>query len=228
MNTDCIACDANKLPGLYSIMTDEHGERTFNYWRQNSAARELFQTKGEIEFSPLAEFNIIYYSAISLAILPINVREVFLKWLSEQRLAGNIRVAFDSNYRPALWEGGKEARFWIEKAWGCCDIALPSADDEKSLFGDKDFEQTIKRLNGYGANFGVLKRGESGPLPLTPIGELPSFKPAEKIIDTTAAGDSFNGAFLGALLTGNSMKEAMLTGHECARKTVGFAGAFIK
>ncbi len=228
INTDGITCDANKLPGLYSIMTDKSGERTFNYWRQNSAARELFQTGGKIDFSPLSGFDIIYYSAISLAILPVNVRDAFLEWLTDQRLKRNIRVAFDSNYRPALWAGDEEARFWIEKAWRCCDIALPSADDEKTLFGDKDFEQTIKRLNGYGANFGALKRGKDGPLPLTPIDQLPIFKPAKNIIDTTAAGDSFNGAFLGALLAGNPVKEAMLTAHDCARKTVGFAGAFLK
>ncbi|MCF6326859.1 MAG: sugar kinase [Devosiaceae bacterium] len=226
LNTNNITRDANKLPGLYSIMTDEHGERTFNYWRQNSAAKELFQTGGEIDFSPLSDFDIIYYSAISLAILPVNVREAFLGWLADQRSLGNIRVAFDSNYRPALWSGVEDARFWTEKAWKNCDIALPSADDEKSLFGDRDIEQTIKRLNSYGANFGALKRGADGPLPLTPIGELPQFKPAKKIIDTTAAGDSFNGAFLGALLVGAPIKEAMLKGHDCARETVGFAGAF--
>lgn len=226
IDTGHIVLDANKLPGLYSIMVDEQGERTFNYWRQNSAARDLFQSGSRIDFSCLSGFDIIYYSAISLAILPANVRKAFLGWLAEQRSRNNIIVAFDSNYRPALWNGVEEARLWTKMAWKNCDIALPSADDEKSLFRGENPEQTIKRLNGYGAVFGVIKRGGDGPFPLTPIKDLPNFRPANNVVDTTAAGDSFNGTFLGALLAGTPMKEAMLKAHECARKTVGFAGAF--
>ena len=33
-------------PGLYAITTDETGERSFTYWRDNSAAREMFALSG--------------------------------------------------------------------------------------------------------------------------------------------------------------------------------------
>lgn len=223
--TGNIVLDENKLPGLYSIMTDERGERTFSYWRDNSAARGLFQEKDAIDFSVLDGFDLVYYSAITLAILPVSVREAFLDWLAGRRAEKKLLVAFDSNYRPALWPGPAQARHWTERAWRCCDIALPSADDEKALFGDTDFSGTIRRLHDYGVGLGALKRGESGPLPLGLAGELPVFEPAEKIVDTTAAGDSFNGAFLGALLLGADMVKALERGHARARATVGFAGA---
>ena len=32
------------LPGLYTIETDENGERSFSYWRSQSAAKTLFKT----------------------------------------------------------------------------------------------------------------------------------------------------------------------------------------
>ena len=37
---------ADKLPGLYTVRIDEHGERRFSYWRSASAARHLFAGTG--------------------------------------------------------------------------------------------------------------------------------------------------------------------------------------
>jgi len=56
--------------GLYAISTDDSGERSFTYWRNQSAARTLFQRNGKTEFSFLSDFDVIYLSAITLAILP--------------------------------------------------------------------------------------------------------------------------------------------------------------
>ncbi len=42
---DLVARLAGRLPGLYTIRTDERGERSFTYWRSASAARDLL--KGE-------------------------------------------------------------------------------------------------------------------------------------------------------------------------------------
>ncbi|WP_038962967.1 PfkB family carbohydrate kinase, partial [Yersinia pestis] len=39
IQTDLIQRMDNKLPGLYFIETDESGERTFYYWRNDAAAR---------------------------------------------------------------------------------------------------------------------------------------------------------------------------------------------
>ena len=39
VNTDLIQRMADRLPGLYYIETDDTGERTFYYWRNEAAAR---------------------------------------------------------------------------------------------------------------------------------------------------------------------------------------------
>ena len=73
--TEAIDRLPSKLPGLYAITTNEGGERTFHYWRENSAARQLFQSPGGLSFAALDGFNILYLSAITLAILAPGVRD---------------------------------------------------------------------------------------------------------------------------------------------------------
>ena len=73
---------------------------------------------------------------------------------------------------------------------------------------------------------GALKRGAQGPHSL---GEqvTQSYPPASRVIDTTAAGDSFNGGYLAALQTGATQAEALMAGHRLASHVVGAKGAIV-
>lgn len=225
--TTSIQCISDRLPGLYAIDTDANGERSFSYWRENSAARMMFQTNGLADFSVLEQFDVLYYSAITLAILPGHIRDAFFDWMQVFRSKPNHLVVFDSNYRPRLWESADEARATVDKAWRHADIALPSIEDESILFGDKDETALLARFNAYGIKHVVLKRGHSGPIALNESTSSASYTPALAPIDSTAAGDSFNGAFLASYLSGNTLEDAMLAGHSCARNVVSFAGAIV-
>ena len=99
-------------------------------------------------------------------------------------------------------------------------------DDEQALFGESDEAATLARLRGYGLTQGALKRGARGPVALDPAVTGGPFPPAARVVDTTAAGDSFNGAFLAASLAGQDTAAAMAAGHAMAREVVGFRGAF--
>ena len=110
IDTHAITLSDELNVGLYAISTDDTGERTFTYWRDNSAARRMFQSGGNLNFEQLDNFNVVYLSAITLAILPQQVRLALLEYLQEQRQTRKITVAFDSNYRPALWESETTAQ----------------------------------------------------------------------------------------------------------------------
>ncbi|MCP4317256.1 MAG: sugar kinase [Hyphomicrobiales bacterium] len=215
------------VPGLYAISTDEEGERSFSYWRDNSAARTMFQTDGTPDFSALEGFDVVYLSAITLAILPLKIRQALFEWIAAFRQRGGV-FAFDSNYRPRLWENVEAARDAVAAAWRQSDIGLPSVDDEMALFGDTDATAALERLAGYGIGTGALKRGADGPVPINAKDNPDIVYPvAQNVVDTTAAGDSFNGAFLSVYLSGKSLDEAMLAGHNRAARVIGIRGAIV-
>lgn len=219
----------SKLPGIYAISKNAEGDRTFSYWRENSAARSLFaDDNGTLDFSILDDFNVLYLSAITLAILPPDVVEGLFDYLGAFRKRGG-QVAFDSNYRSKLWQTQRRAQDVISKAWHLTDIGLPSIDDEMLLF-DASEDETIKRFQSYQIPVLILKRGSAGPCAMID-GKLmhsdQNFEPVAQIIDTTAAGDSFNGGFLARYLTGGSLEASMLEGHEMAAKVVTCQGAII-
>ena len=62
---------ADKSPGLYAINTAPDGERSFTYWRSDSAARQMFS---DADFDFLEQFDGLYLSGITLAILPQTLR----------------------------------------------------------------------------------------------------------------------------------------------------------
>lgn len=220
ISTHRIARLPDKSPGLYAITTTDTGERSFTYWRSASAARNLFQTNDGCDFTDLAQYDLLYLSGISLAILPQWVRQELLDWLNQNP----VRLAYDSNYRPRLWENAETARSMTQKFWDRSDLCLPSIDDEMALF-DETEAQTISRFHALGRQ-GALKRGEKGPLSLGSSVEA-TYPPAAKVLDTTAAGDSFNGGYLAAILKGASQSAALMAGHMCASQVVGYRGAII-
>ncbi len=221
ISTKCIAQHPDKLPGIYAISTSEDGERSFYFWRENSSARTLF----EDGFSILNKFDVIYFSAITLAILPAKTRHGLLNWLDQSE----VKVVFDSNYRPQLWADVKTARRAVSQAWQRTDIGLPSLDDEINLFGDRDEKEVLIRLQQFGLQDGALKRGALGPLSLSGRqNNRHIYALAAKVVDTTAAGDSFNGAYLAARFAGAAQADAMLAGHNLAREVIAHPGAIIQ
>lgn len=225
LDTSLIGHSATRSPGLYAISTDAAGERSFSYWRDRSAARELFD--GEYpQLAALAGFDVIYLSAITLAIMTPRGRARLMGWLSEFRRAGG-RVAFDSNYRPALWQDVQTARDVIAAMWRITDIALPSVDDEQAAFGDADTGAVLARFAGYGVQMGALKRGDAGPVSFGGADTQVTFAKADVVVDSTAAGDSFNGGYLAAALTGQPQATCLQAGHDLALRVLGVKGAVL-
>ncbi|SLN32247.1 sugar kinase [Ruegeria meonggei] len=217
IGTSALGTIPGASPGLYAITTSEAGERSFTYWRSESAARKLF---ADCDFGVLAKYDALYLSGISVAILPHPVRLALLDWLA----ANPVKLIYDSNYRPKLWDSVEHARLVTSLLWQRADIALPSIDDEMTLFGETA-DQVIDRFANPTV-VGALKRGEKGPLSIGQIVRQ-SYAPVAHVVDTTAAGDSFNGGYLAALLSGRSQEQALMAGHQMASVVVQYRGAII-
>lgn len=211
----------DRAPGLYAIATSPDGERSFSYWRSESAARTLFSQPCSVPMSRLAGYDMVYLSGITLAVLPLAIRNELAAFLRDYQGL----FVYDSNHRPRLWESAETARQTNKQFWGLADIALPSVDDEMEIYGDASQDAVVARLNQFGANFGALKRGEDGPRDLSGASHDVDFPPAQNVIDTTAAGDSFNAGYLTGLIQTGSTTKALLGGHILASKVVGVRGA---
>ena len=227
VSTELLKRHPSRLPGLYSISTSDTGERSFSYWRDSSAAKMMFTAQDGVKFDELNGFDVVFASAISLAILSQQVRDELFDWVSKFRSTGGTFV-FDSNYRPALWPDVQTAQREISRAWSHCDIALPSIDDEVALYDDENEENLIARFRNYGVTSGVMKRGDLGPISLSKNAiPLPVYAKAKNVVDTTAAGDSFNGGFLASFLTTKNVEQAAKAGHDLASHVVSHRGAIV-
>jgi len=219
--------DADRTPGLYLIERDATGERRFHYWRAASAARQWMQRLRAGGGDPLSGADLVYLSGISLAILPPEEQEQALLML--RSLKGKVgRIAFDPNIRPALWPSLKIARSVVEAAVGIADIVLPSADDLSLLYGDGAPQALTAKLWRLGAREIALTAGPEGALVTTAQGRTTLPAPTlAAVVDTSGAGDSFNGAYLAARLAGADPAEAAEAGLALAARVVSASGAIV-
>ncbi|MBY4890463.1 sugar kinase [Pantoea sp. DY-15] len=221
----------NKMPGLYFIETDDHGERTFWYWRNDAAARFwLDSAQADAICQQLAHYDYLYLSGISLAILPATSREKLMTLLSACRQNGG-KVIFDNNYRPRLWADKASAQQAYAEMLRHTDMAFLTLDDEDLLWGEQPLDAVIARTRAAGVQEIAIKRGADSCLVAVgdePLREVAAIKLAkEKVIDTTAAGDSFSAGYLAVRLAGGSAEDAAARGHLTASTVIQYRGAII-
>lgn len=217
-----------RLPGLYLIEVDESGDRRFHYWRDQAPARELFSLPetGRI-LAAMPGYDLLYLSGISLSLYGEAGRATLFSGLDAAR-AGGARVVFDGNYRPRNWPDVDTARRVMNAMLERTDIVLTSFDDEKAVHGDADPAETARRLRRQGIGEIVVKLAGEGCLVAGSDGDthLPATA-AGPVVDTTAAGDSFNAAYLAARLAGIDPAGAAKAGHRLAGVVIGCPGAII-
>ena len=210
------------LPGVYAIRTDARGERHFSYWREQSAARRVFRGT---DWCAALEGDIVHLSGITLQLTSGAARAALIARLGELRAAG-ARVSFDTNYRPRGWPSPSDAMDVIDDMCAVADVVLASRDDEMLLRGHGTPEELIALLADLGADEVVLRDGPRGSYVLH--GERTihvSAQPVERIVDTTAAGDAFAGAYLAARLAGDDPEAAAALGNRVAAMTIQHPGA---
>lgn len=216
---------SGKCPGLYQISTDDQGERSFHYWRNDSSAKYLFDNTAVTDVvSSLNSFQFVYVSGISLAILTEAGRTVLLEAL-EQYVDQGGQVVFDNNYRPGLWSSVETCQQAYQRILALSCIALITEDDDQLLWGHT---HTDEIFGAYQCSEVVIKRGAQ-PCLLRVNGEhmvVPT-QAVDNVVDTTAAGDSFAAGYLFGRLTYQTPEQSVRYGHELAGHVIQKAGAII-
>ena len=209
------------LPGLYIIQTSPAGERRFTYWRDSAAARHLFD---HLDLRTLQSVDMLYLSGISLSIYAESARTILFQALAALRARGG-KVVFDTNFRPRGWPDRMLASACYAQMFDLADIVLASVEDLRLLYGTEDGAALLRHA---GDTEIVLKLDDQASRILHGgIELLVRADPVARVVDTTAAGDSFAAAYLVARLDGASPDVAARAGHDLAGLVVGHPGAII-
>jgi 2-dehydro-3-deoxygluconokinase len=224
---DASACPVarGRTIGLYAIHTAADGERSFTYWRDAAPSRDLFGAffGAQVEQAIMAA-RLIYLSGVTLWLYDSDGLARLFSQLAAARAKG-AQVAFDGNFRPRLWPDPDVARNVYSQMLRLTDICLATAEDEALLWADPAPAASHRRLTGLGIGDVVLKCGPKGAL-IAPD-QMIAAQPDPAPVDTTAAGDSFNAAYLAARLTGQTRDMAAMQGHALAARVIRFPGAIM-
>ncbi len=223
LDTSLVLADPLRNPGLYAITCDAAGERSFTYWRNDSAARQVFACEGiDDALASAAQADLLAFSLVSLAVLPPDSRDALLALARKVRERGG-QVAFDGNYRPRLWPDAATARTSRDAAIALATIGLPTLEDEVLLGSANDPAAVAAHWQSLGCAETVVKLGADGCR--LPDGRIIAPESMLAPVDTSGAGDAFNAGYLAARLTGAALEQAARGGHALAGWTIMRRGA---
>lgn len=225
LSSDLVVQAQGRLPGLYAIECDSDGERRFFFWRSEAPARQYLELVDRKALAAaLARAELIYVSAIALAVFGEAGRALLAGMLAEAKAAG-AQVAFDTNYRARLWPDAATARVAIAEAGAGSRFASLSEEDAAGFGGDAG--ALAREWAARGAEV-VLRRADRSIEVLNRDG-AERFGPAQavRVVDTTGAGDSFNAGYLAARLAGRAPAQAVAAAQRLAGVVVQHPGAII-
>ena len=198
------------------------GDREFVYYRKGSAPSTMEPSDMDADYIGAAK--VMHLSGIAQAISETS-RATVLRAAQIAHEKG-VSVSYDPNYRHQLWSH-QDARNAMDEVMPYVDYFFPSLPaDTEVLFGTSDPHETIKAALAKGVKVVAVKIGEKGAVVGTAdeIVEIPPHTP-EAVVDTTGAGDAFNGGFLHGTLNGMSPKDAATLGSIAAGLKVRGRGA---
>lgn len=223
IDTSLVRQVPGRMPGLYIIQNSSNGERRFSYWRDRSPAREIFDHDNQSLAQSFMQHEWIYFTGVTLSLYSAEARSLFFDYLQRANDAG-AWIVFDTNYRDRGWPDAMEKDKAFRQAIEIADILFASHEDMQGIFGrsgEAMFEiakcvEKILKLPDASARV-VYRNHDEVAAPL----------PVKKVIDTTAAGDSFAAAYLAARIKNKPPLLAAADGHLLANAVIQHPGAIL-
>lgn len=226
ISTSLIARSVRKHMGIYMVQNDDAGERSFIYWRNDSAAKWMMSQLSTNQINT-SQYQCIFFSGITLAILQEAERDAFWQFILAAKKQGSL-IIFDPNYRPALWPDSLSAKQQFQTAYEHSDWLMPGVDDFKSLYGIDSIEGCVEFCQQFEFQELVIKQGQDPVHVVSSAGEQSyEIESSQNVVDTTSAGDAFNGIYIGARLAGKNIEQAVQMANYAAIKVIESPGAIM-
>ena len=191
--------------GLYIVAGCETGKREFAYYRKKSAASAI--SEKDIDEEYIKKTDIVYATGITQS-LSFSAREAVLKMFKTAKENG-VKTAYDPNFHPVFWTK-EEANEAFEEIKDYIDIIFINIhSDSLALWDIESYDKLSQLFFDTGIKTVVIKSKEHSGYYVYYGGEnrfIPFYSDVK--IDSTGAGDAFNGSFLYELSKGTSPFQA--------------------
>ncbi|MDD6565140.1 MAG: carbohydrate kinase [Clostridiales bacterium] len=179
---------ANTALAFVSLAND--GNRTFSFYRNPSA--DMLYNAENIRGEMFEDCYALHFCSVSLGNFPM--KEAHEKAIELAKKQGAI-ISFDPNIRFPLWNDKRKLKEAIDEFLSSADIIKISDEEIEFITGTNDIEKGSKMLL-ENAKIVLCTCGAEGAYAFTKNAGV--YVPSKKVkaVDTTGAGDAFNGSFL--------------------------------
>lgn len=231
VSTDGVITDKSANTTLAVVSVNENGERSFAFYRKNSA--DTLLSEKEIPDLQMKNTHILHFGSVSLTAEPS--RTATISAVKRAKSFGAV-ISYDPNYRESLWSSLDEAVEQMKKPLDIVDILKVSDEELPLISGKTDVEDGAKYLcDKYNIKLVLVTLGAKGA--------YYRFKDCAGIVDgvsvtvadTNGAGDTFFGAFLSRMahmgkynpsdLTEDEIKDMLAFSNNAAAITTSRSGA---
>lgn len=240
VNTNYVKKIPDSNTALVLVSLDNAGERTFNFYRHNTADTQY--GRAQIDEMHWQGVGVFHYCSNTLTNESMYEDTLYA---IEKAKANKIVISFDVNLRQQLWQDLTILPYRVEACFNKSDIVKLTKDEAEFLarFRQINIESYLSYILSLGVKLIVITDGENAIqvtcASFSAMFDVPKISP----IDTTCAGDSFISGFLYFLaktVTDNEnlktlfdvikqreqVSSAVIFGSKCGAFTCQTKGAF--
>lgn len=174
-----------------------NGDRDFSFYRNPGA--DMMLSVEDLREDLIRQSRIFHFGTLSMT--DPGCREATKRAIALAEEAGAL-ISFDPNLRSPLWSDLEDAKKAIFYGISRCQVLKISDNEIEFLTGIRDYDRAAKSLQEqFGTRLICVTLGDQGSKAYYEgrVVSAGSY-PAEEVIDTTGAGDTFTGSMLNFLL----------------------------
>ena len=181
---------------LAMVSLSDAGDRDFTFYRQNTA--DVNYCEADVNLDVINASKIFHFGSVSMTTEPSRSATLLAAKFAREN---GVKVSFDPNLRPALWDDVANAKPWIVEGLKLADYVKVSEEELSYLTGTDDHIKGAQMLLAeYNFEYLAVTLGADGYACFA-NGQY-VFEPTyqNKCVDTTGSGDACWGATLSRLI----------------------------
>jgi len=204
VSTEYISQTRDACTTMAFVTLSNEGDRSFTFARKPGA--DMMLTEEEVPYRLFSDIDILHFGSTGL--MPGSPsKAAHLTALKAAKSAGT-SISYDPNVRLPLWDDPMELKTTILEYLPFADIVKVSDDELDFIFGTDNEHKAAEFCFSQGASVLFVTRGSAGAAVYTRNFFAETGGVKVNAVDTTGAGDAFNGAFLSRFL-GNTVEESL-------------------